>query len=49
MKSIIKYGSAFYLGFALTFFADISFLQWEFYAIAIPVFIFAEIRSYFGE
>jgi len=30
MKLIIEYSYGFYLGFALAYFANISFLQWEF-------------------
>jgi len=37
MKVIIEGSYSFYLGFALAFFANISFLQWEFYAILVPV------------
>jgi len=43
MKLIIEYGYGFYLGFALAYFADISYLQWEFYAIIVPVGFLVEI------
>jgi len=44
MKFIINYAYSFYLGIALAVFADISFLQWEFYIIVFPVIVFVRIR-----
>lgn len=35
----IEYLSPFYLGGALSAFADINFMDWEFYAIIIPFYI----------
>lgn len=35
-----------YLGFALSFFADLSLLNWKFYAILIPFAILETIRNF---
>jgi len=45
MKYVKKYGFAFYLGASISLFADIDILNWEFYAIVIPTFIFIEISK----
>ncbi len=46
MKKIIKeHGFAFYLGMSLVYFANITFLTWEFYAIFIPVLILINWRD----
>ena len=35
-----------YLGFALAFFADLSLLDWKFYAILIPFTILETLRNF---
>jgi hypothetical protein len=35
-----------YLGFALAFFADLSFLDWKFYAILVPFTILETLRNF---
>jgi len=35
-----------YLGFALAFFADLSFLNWKFYAILIPFAVFETFKNF---
>jgi len=40
MKAFLQhYGSVFYLGFALSIFANIHFYDWRFYAIGVPTII----------
>jgi hypothetical protein len=36
MKKTLRIIAGFYLGFALSFFADINWLDWRFYAIVVP-------------
>ena len=38
MKYIKDYAYAGYLGFALFEFADVTVIEWEFYAITVPLF-----------
>lgn len=42
-KGYVKeYGYAFYLGVALFEFADVRVIDWQFYAIVVPIVILAE-------
>lgn len=46
MKQIlIRFAPPFYLGAALSAFADISWNQWQFYAICVPFFLLEAIRK----
>jgi hypothetical protein len=36
MKKTLRVIAGFYLGFALSFFADINCFNWRFYAIVVP-------------
>jgi hypothetical protein len=43
---IFKYISAAYLGFALSYFANVSWNNWQFYAIVVPFFILERINNF---
>ncbi len=43
--AIIRILYGVYLGFALSFFGNIHFDQWEFYAILVPVAILVEFSA----
>jgi len=45
IKFIRKYLWTFYLGVALNAFADLTALQWKFWAIGLPVIILVGIRK----
>ena len=46
MKKIVKnYAYTMYLGLALSIFANLNFLNWKFYIIAIPVVLLVEWRA----
>ena len=40
MKRVFRFLAPFYLGASLSIFANVSCLQWEFYAIVVPFLIF---------
>ena len=46
MKRLVRLLSPTYLGFALSAFANISWNQWEFYAITVPFFILDAISNF---
>jgi hypothetical protein len=46
MKRLVRLLSPTYLGFALSAFANISWDQWEFYAITVPFFILDTISNF---
>ena len=43
---ILKSLAPFWLGMALSEFAHIDIMMWEFYAIVIPFFVFDRLRNY---
>ena len=45
MKEIVKLLPPGYLGFALAAFADITWTQWEFYAILVPFFVLVNLTD----
>lgn len=46
MKRLVELLAPAYLGFALSAFANISFYQWEFYAIIIPFYILVKATDF---
>jgi len=48
MKFIRKYLWAFYLGFSLSVFTDLTPLNWQFYAIGLPVTILVATKKQGG-
>lgn len=46
MKKLVELLAPLWLGFSLAHFGNISFLQWQFYAIVIPFFILVKITDF---
>ena len=46
MKKLVELLAPLWLGFSLALFGNISFLQWQFYAIVIPFFILVKITDF---
>lgn len=40
MKTVFKYATPFWLGFSLGAFGHITYMQWQFWAIFLPVIVF---------